>query len=115
MSMKKYNRIKSMSSKFAFQPNGDIPYYKLKELADEGITEFKALGFYINTKSKFGPSAVAYNADMQVNLPSHWVEDLKALVEDEAFISDVDNGLAILKLTEWKSERFGTLFDVEFK
>ena len=69
-------------------------YVGLKELFDtDPDARHKVLGFFVNTKGKFGaePNAIIDNK-LIVNLPRHLLETVNELLDDDKYIEYIRNG-----------------------
>lgn len=86
----KYNK----GSLFTTKLSGKGTYTTLKELFNENGTDksYLVLNLYINTKGRFGDNPVVLTEDdLLVNLPSHLLETVKEMRQDEDFINACNN------------------------
>ena len=88
----------------------EFKYKNLKDLyASNGEDrKYKILGFYINTKSRFGAAPVAICEGFFANLPSHELETVKEMLSDDETIAAIKAGSCGFVIEPYKSKNFGT-------
>lgn len=83
----KYNK----GSKFLAKATGNEGYLNLKECFEKFADETQmVLALYINTKSKFGNAPVLLSNGFLVNLPSHLLETVQEMMEDEELVQAIN-------------------------
>ena len=104
-------------SKFTFKTADDPQYVSLEVLYNKNpdqIHDVKAL--YINTKSRFGDSpCVAIDPVIIVNLPSHLLETVKEMINDDECVAAINNNEVKFKIYSYKDKTFNkTCYGVEW-
>ena len=104
-------------SKFTFKTVDDPQYVSLEVLYNEDpeqIHDVKAL--YINTKSRFGDApCVAIDPVIIVNLPSHLLETVKEMINDDECVDAINNNEVKFKIYSYKDKTFNkTCYSVEW-
>lgn len=56
------------------------------------VTPFTLTGLFINNKSKFGARPFASTPDFLVDLPSHMLDTIKEMIDDEEVVNDINSG-----------------------
>ena len=104
MSITKFNK---KVAKFDFKAGKDFEYKSLKELYSEygkgTIYQVKAL--YINTSGIYGEQPLIVTDKEYVNIPTHLLETVKEIREDEDIVSDINNGNVGFEIYEYDSNR----------
>ena len=104
-------------SKFTFKTADDPQYVSLEVLYNEDpeqIHDVKAL--YINTKSRFGDApCVAIDPVIIVNLPSHLLETVKEMINNDECVDAINNNEVKFKIYSYKDKTFNkTCYSVEW-
>lgn len=88
----------------------EFEYKNLKELYDANGEDkkYKILGFYINTKSRFGAAPVAICEGFFANLPAHELETVKEMLADPETVNEIKSGTCGFMIEPYKSKNFGT-------
>ena len=83
-------RFNNENVRFDFEPSKDFEYKTLEELFKTNGKDkvYLVKGVFINTKSRFGDSAVAVCEEYYVNLPSHLVSTVREIREDNKLVDD---------------------------
>jgi len=75
---------------------------------------------YINKKSKFGDEPIfivkdIYNNIFFVKMPTHHIETLNKIINDNELVNGVNNGECFIRIVQYFSKRFNkNCFDFEF-
>lgn len=81
---------------FTFKPDQTAPYMKLEQLlaANDGDLSvvYPVRALYLNNKSKYGLQCVAALDEALINLPSHKVDDVKAILESPDAVAQINDG-----------------------
>lgn len=108
----KYNK----GNRFDFEASEDFEFVKPKEIFEDknenNKRPLKAL--FINTKSKFGDSAVAVTTTELVNLPNHMVDDVKEMMHDDEVIELVNKDKVMIEIYSFDN-KYGTCYGVKFE
>lgn len=83
-------------------------YVGLKELFDtDPDAHHKVLGFFVNTKGKFGaePNAITDNK-LIVNLPRHLLETVNELLDDDKYIEYIKQGHVAFTVYQYHSSKY---------
>lgn len=104
-------------NKFTFKPADDPQYVSLEVLYNknpEQVHDVRAL--YINTKSRFGDApCVAIDPVIIVNLPSHLLETVKEMINDDECVAAINNNEVKFKIYSYKNKTFNkTCYGVEW-
>ena len=104
-------------SKFNFKTDDDPQYVSLEVLYNKNpdqIHDVKAL--YINIKSRFGDApCVAIDPVIIVNLPSHLLETVKEMINDDECVAAINNNEVKFKIYSYKDKTFNkTCYGVEW-
>ena len=104
-------------SKFTFKTADDPQYVSLEVLDNKNpdqIHDGRAL--YINTKSRFGDApCVAIDPVIIVNLPSHLLETVKEMINDDECVAAINNNEVKFKIYSYKDKTFNkTCYAVEW-
>ena len=67
------------------------------------------LGFYINTKGRFGDHPVAISDKFFVDFPDYMTEELKEALKDEEEVAEIKSGAVGFKIVEFTDKKFGKL------
>ena len=83
-------------------------YISLKELFDtDPDAQYKALGFFVNTKGKFGPEPNAIiDNKLIVNLPRHLLETVNELLDDDKYIEYIKQGHVAFTVYQYHSNKY---------
>ena len=96
--------------------NHELPeeaeYFKIDELVKKGIEEVTVRGFYINTKSFFGESAVLITDDYYINLPQHFVKTVKGIEEDPQAVAMINQGKVKAEFYSYETKKYGTCYSL---
>lgn len=108
------NKYNTNVNPFTFEQSKEVEYKNLEQLYKEGNTKIPIYSFFINTKGRFGDSAVAMTDGININLPNHLTETVKEMMKDPDIIDLAnDKGLGI-EIYEYHSNRWGTNYSVNF-
>lgn len=107
----KYN--KNLNT-FNFSSKDGVEYKKLSELFESGKKEIKILSFFINTKGKYGDSAVACSEDFNINLPNHLLDTVKEMIQDEHIVKLANSGGLGIEIYQYESKKWGKNYSVNF-
>lgn len=110
MGVKNHNHIGRV---FDIKLSEEVKYKKLGDLK-EG-KNYPCAGFYISTKSKFGPSpCLIMDKDTVINLPSGSIDRIKELLSDEEAVEEINQGIVVFRVTSYESKTFKrTCYDFE--
>lgn len=101
---KNYNTDK----KFTHTPSENAPYVKplqlLEKYGEKKVYPIRAL--YTSNKGKFGTSASIACDGFLVNAPSHLVETIEQMLNDESAINAINAGIAGFQLYPYEN-KFG--------
>ena len=83
-------------------------YIDLKELFDtDPEARHKVLGFFVNTKGKFGPEPNAITDNkLIVNLPRHLLETVNELLDDNKYIEYIKQGHVAFTVYQYHSNKY---------
>lgn len=83
-------------------------YYSMQEFynSKEIVKPAELKGLFINTKSKFGEQAIAMCEGYNLRLPSHTVEDVKAMISDNEIVAEINNGKAFIDVEKYFSNKY---------
>ena len=104
----KYNKQRLFNHEL---PEG-AKYFKIEELVKKGINEVIVRGFYINTKSYFGESAVLMTDDYYINLPQHFVETVKGIEQDQQAVAMINQGKVKAEFYSYETKKYGTCYSL---
>lgn len=108
----KYN--KRIRNPFTFVAGKDFAYKSLGDLYNEKGEDFVHLlkGVFINNKTLYTnettglrESPVAVSSDCYVNLPAHLVSAVKEMLEDDEFITAVNNNKVGFHIYKYYTEK----------
>lgn len=72
-------------------------------------------GFFINTKSKFGPRPVVVTPDFMADLPQHMLKTVNQIIADPETVEQINNGKAGFKIRSYISKNYNKeCFTVSF-
>ena len=83
-------------------------YVGLKELFNtDPNAHYKVLGFFVNSKGKFGPepNAIIENK-LIVNLPRHLLETVNELLDDDKYIEYIKQGHVAFSVYQYHSNKY---------
>ena len=91
----------------------DFPFEKCSDMPlDKKIPFF---GMFITPDSGYGEGAILILKKSLLSLPQRYVEDIKAMLGDDAVIEAVKSGKCSIIITEFTSKKYKkTGYDVEF-
>ena len=83
-------------------------YVDLKEMFDtDPDARHKVLGFFVNTKGKFGPEPNAIiDNKLIVNLPRHLLETVNELLDDNKYIEYIKQGHVAFTVYQYHSNKY---------
>lgn len=86
-------------------------YRKPAELYKEygADVEYPVRALYVN-KTKYGESAIAVTDGYFINLPSHVVNDVKEIIEDEELVQMINEGRVSIAIYEYYSHKYEGVF-----
>lgn len=107
---KKHNTV---VTHFDFETPSDFDYKKpanlIVEYGEDKVYPVKAI--YINKKGQFGDEPVIVTDEFIVNAPSHLVDSIKEIFEDENSVKLINEGKVGFKLYSYEN-KFGTQYSV---
>lgn len=85
----KYNKV----NKFTFQVPDDFKYKSLADLFNDNGEKhvYPVKAIYINKKSRYGDAPVIATDECLVNVPSHMLDTVKEMLEDEELVNAVND------------------------
>lgn len=110
--LKKYNS--NNVKRFDFEQEKNVEYKKLSDLYNQNIREIKINSLFINTKGKFGDSPVATADGFNINLPSHLLETVKEMIEDEEIVALANKGELGIEIYQYDSKKWGKNYSTNF-
>lgn len=110
MSITKYN---STARRFSFVASPDFKYYKLRDMKADKV--YPIMGWYINEKGKYGPSAAIITDRFYVNVPQHIMEKLRKMEDDPEVIADVNAGKCGFQVKKYTTNTGSEGYTIEFK
>ena len=112
MSIVKFNH----TSPFTFKAGEKFPYYSLKSLADSNKPEtvYRVLGLFINDRGRYGDQPLALTPYYYVNLPSHLLNDVTAMIKDPEVVEQINAGKAGFKIRDYINRNGGKSYSVEW-
>jgi len=86
----------------------DYKYVGLKELFDtDPEAHHKVLGFFVNSKGKFGPEPNAIiDNKLIVNLPRHLLDTVNELLDDDKYIEYIKQGHVAFNVYQYHSNKY---------
>lgn len=99
---------------FDYEQVAQPEYKRLEDLYKAGETQITILGFFINTKSKFGESAVAMAEGYNINLPNHLKDTVKEMIQDQDIVELANNKCLGIEIYEYHSKKWGKNYSVNF-
>ena len=113
MGISKFNH----TSPFTFKASDDFEYYSLQQLYKNNGPDsvYRVLGLYINDKGSFGKQPLALTPHYYVNLPSHLLNDVTSMIEDQDIVDQINAGHAGFKIRTYVSNKYKkTCYSVEW-
>lgn len=109
-------RFNTPTASFTFEMDGKIlPFCDLKAMADqngiEAVYQLKML--YINKGGKFGDAPCLVTVNNIINAPSHMLDNVKDILNDQISVNMINNGEVGFKLYSY-SNKFGQQYAVEW-
>lgn len=117
MSITKFNHN---TAKFIAKAEKDTPYYSLKDLykAKGKDADYLILALYINEKGKYGKQPLALaridGKQIYINLPSHLLKDVDAMLADPDVIDQINKCNAGMKIRAYVNRNGGESYSVEW-
>ncbi len=101
-------RFNNDNVRFDFEPKEDFEYRTLEDLYNENGKNktYLVKGVFVNTKSRYGDSAVAVSEDCFINLPSHLVDTVREIREDVKLVEDINNDKIGFKIYEYFQRKY---------
>lgn len=102
--------------KFSFEIPEGFQFQDAKQVTSNKANAnkvFTVKGLYINKKGNFGDSPVIITDSFLFNAPSHMVEKVREILQDNESCEMIDKGLVGFKLYEYNN-KFGKQFGVEW-
>lgn len=102
---------------FTFEMPEGAEFKSLKDLYTENGADYTYIltGCYINTKGKFGDQPVLMTPYFFVNAPSHLVDTVKDIMEDDETVQQINDGDAGFVIETYKDKLHGNLcYSVRF-
>jgi len=112
MGFEKFNR----GSKFNPINTEGFEYRKLEELYKEygEEMEYPVKALHVN-KTKYGESVVATTDGYFINLPSHVVNDVKEIIENDELVQMINDGRVSITIYEYYSHKYnGTFYGIKW-
>lgn len=97
----KYNKGK----KFDVNTEG-FKFYKLREVYESEAVKYYVRGLII-FNTKYGDTANAILDDKFISLPSHMIEDVKAMIADDEVVSAIKDGRIGFNIRQYQDEKHG--------
>ena len=103
---------------FRFNPinTEGYEYRKLEELYKEygADMEYPVRALYVN-ESKYGECAVAATVGFFINLPSHTVNDVREIIEDDELVQMINEERVSISIYEYYSSKYnGTFYGIKW-
>jgi len=102
------NRFKVDTEGFEFRKLGDLFNAKRPDAV------FHVYGLYINRKSKYGESPFAASDGYFISLPSHLVDVVKDILNDDEAIEQMNTGRAGLVIRTYEDDKGVTHYTADF-
>lgn len=105
MSITKFN---NEVVKFDFEPSKNFEFKTLEELFQNGGVETVHLvkGMFINTKSRFGDSPILVGEESFINLPSHLLDIVREIRQDEKLVQDINDNKVGFTIYSYVQEKY---------
>ncbi len=100
---------------FNFNTEG-LQFAELEDLynSDENKV-YPIKGFFINSKSKFGPRPVVVTPDFMADLPQHMLETVNQIIADPETVQQINDGKAGFRIRSYISKTYNKeCFTVSF-
>ena len=112
MSIVKFNH----TSPFTFKAGDGFQYYSLRQLAESNKpgTVYKVLALFINDRGRYGDQPLALTPYYYVNLPTHLLNDVTAMIRDNDIVDQINAGQAGFKIREYTNRNGGKSYSVEW-
>lgn len=88
-------------------------FFKLADMYAAGRKKLNCFGLFL-TKGNYGLQAVAIGDDCFYNLPSHKVETVKKMINDEDCVMAIKRGRLALSLRQYTNKTGKICFDCDF-
>ena len=112
------NRHNTTASKFTFNQEKDVPYFKLKDLYKNGYKSAEKTatvrGAYINRGGKYGDSAALVCDGFNVNLPSHMLKEIEEILGNDEDIQDINAGAVGFYVYEYTNRNGGLSYGLRW-
>lgn len=108
LEIEKYNRIKKVV--FVNEPAEKVGFKKVVELGDLPNT-FKVLGVHYFPDGQFGEQCFvciewAKDTPINVDLPTSACETIKAILNDDKAVAEINNGVVGIEFSLYTSKKF---------
>lgn len=112
MSISKFNKTNS----FIFKAPEGFQYYSLRDLVKKNGQDmiYPVLALYINNKGRYGAQPLAVTDKFFVNLPSHLVEDVSAMINDKEVVDQINSARAGFRIRSYINRNGGESYSVEW-
>lgn len=102
--------------RFDFETPDEFEYRTLSDLVTKyGIeAQHQVKALFINTKGKFGDSAVGVTDKELVNLPHYLTDTVKKMIDDEELVQMVNDGKVGFTIREYTSKQYGKNFTIDW-
>ena len=109
-------RFNTPTAHFTFEMDGkDLPFCDLRTMASQNgvnaVYQLKML--YINKGGKYGDAPCLVTANNIVNAPSHMLENVKDILNDQYSVDAINAGNVGFKLYEYNN-KFGKQYAIEW-
>ena len=114
MGFEKFNR--GIGSRFNPINTEGYEFRKLEELYNEygKEMEYPVRALYVN-ETKYGESAVAATDGFFISLPSHTVNDVREIIEDDELVQIINEGRVSISIYEYYSHKYnGTFYGIKW-
>lgn len=108
------NKYNNNVNRFDFEQEKNVEYKKLSDLYEANITQLKINSLFINTKGKFGDSPVATADGFNINLPTHLLDTVKEMIEDDDVIALANQGNLGIQIYQYDSKKWGKNYSSNF-
>ena len=108
------NKYNNNVNRFDFEQEKNVDYKKLSELFEANVKQLKINSLFINTKGKFGDSPVATADGFNINLPTHLLETVKEMIEDEDVVALANQGNLGIEIYQYETKKWGKNYSCNF-
>lgn len=108
------NKYNNNVNRFDFVQAKNVEYKKLSDLYEDNVKQLKINSLFINTKGKFGESPVATADGFNINLPTHLLETVKEMIQDEDVIELANQGNLGIEIYQYETKKWGKNYSSNF-